>query len=219
MHRAVILFASLACAAASASPLTLQYCVLPVGAGMYRYTFTLTLDDNDATWAPGQNFNWIVFGDRAAGESPLADFEGVNPPPLPWLDDGFNYSSGMHNGPTLLDFGRRNDFYGWEPMALGDARTWEGYSSVNLTQGDLRWSNLVGTGARAELIVATRVACPDPFCAAADFNQDGSVDGQDVEPFYASWEVADPAADVNQDGGVDGSDIETFFKAWEAGGC
>jgi hypothetical protein len=51
----------------------------------------------------------------------------------------------------------------------------------------------------------------------ADFNQDGGVDGSDVESFFQSWETGGVAGDVNQDGGVDGSDIEAFFILWEAG--
>ncbi|MBS0195284.1 MAG: hypothetical protein JSR77_00845 [Planctomycetes bacterium] len=61
--------------------------------------------------------------------------------------------------------------------------------------------------------VVTGAPCP------ADFNQDGGVDGADVESFFAAWENADPSADVNQDGGIDGADVSTFFQAWEAGGC
>jgi uncharacterized membrane protein len=57
-----------------------------------------------------------------------------------------------------------------------------------------------------------------PPCPA-DFNQDGGIDGQDVEAFFTTWESGDAAADVNADGGVDGGDIETFFVFWEAGGC
>ncbi|MBX3409156.1 MAG: hypothetical protein KF859_04650 [Phycisphaeraceae bacterium] len=53
----------------------------------------------------------------------------------------------------------------------------------------------------------------------ADFNQDGGVDGADVEAFFLSWEAGDTPADVNQDGGVDGADVEYFFVQWEAGGC
>jgi hypothetical protein len=53
----------------------------------------------------------------------------------------------------------------------------------------------------------------------ADYNQDGGVDGQDVEAFFLDWEAGDSAADVNQDGGVDGQDVEFFFLQWEAGGC
>lgn len=56
-------------------------------------------------------------------------------------------------------------------------------------------------------------ACP------ADFNNDGGIDGADVEAFFAAWEAGDSSGDVNQDGGIDGGDIGTFFTAWEAGGC
>jgi hypothetical protein len=59
----------------------------------------------------------------------------------------------------------------------------------------------------------TTAPCP------ADFNQDGGVDGGDVDSFFGSWESGSSDADVNQDGGVDGGDISTFFAAWEAGGC
>jgi hypothetical protein len=54
---------------------------------------------------------------------------------------------------------------------------------------------------------------------AADFNQDGGVDGGDVESFFTAWAIAEPTADVNQDGGIDGADVESFFVVWTAGGC
>jgi len=57
-----------------------------------------------------------------------------------------------------------------------------------------------------------------PPCPA-DFNQDGGVDGADVDAFFADWVNATAAADVNQDGGVDGSDVDSFFIAWVNGGC
>ncbi len=53
----------------------------------------------------------------------------------------------------------------------------------------------------------------------ADFNQDGGVDGADVEAFFTAWEAGDAVADVNADGGVDGSDSSDFFDAWETGVC
>lgn len=53
----------------------------------------------------------------------------------------------------------------------------------------------------------------------ADFNQDGGVDGADVEAFFLSWEAGDPASDVNRDGGIDGGDVEFFFGRWETGSC
>ena len=57
-----------------------------------------------------------------------------------------------------------------------------------------------------------------PACAA-DFNQDGGVDGADVSAFFPEWENAGSCADVNLDGGIDGGDIDAFFTAWENGGC
>ncbi|MCX5691549.1 MAG: hypothetical protein NTV94_17450 [Planctomycetota bacterium] len=57
-----------------------------------------------------------------------------------------------------------------------------------------------------------------PPCPA-DYNQDGGVDGQDVDPFFADWENGEMVADVNQDGGIDGQDVQYFFEVWEAGGC
>jgi hypothetical protein len=59
-------------------------------------------------------------------------------------------------------------------------------------------------------------ACPP---CAADFNQDGGVDGADIEGFFAAWESGAGCGDTNLDGGVDGGDIEAFFSVWEAGGC
>jgi len=54
---------------------------------------------------------------------------------------------------------------------------------------------------------------------AADFNQDGGVDGGDIEAFFGAWSNGEACGDVNQDGGVDGGDIESFFSVWQAGGC
>ena len=55
-------------------------------------------------------------------------------------------------------------------------------------------------------------------CCPGDYNQDGGVDGADIETFFLDWETGQAAADVNRDGGVDGADVEGFFARWE-GGC
>ncbi len=60
----------------------------------------------------------------------------------------------------------------------------------------------------------------DATCrCVADFNQDGGVDGGDVEAFFTSWEDGLRDADVNDDGGVDGADVQEFFVDWERGSC
>ncbi len=71
-------------------------------------------------------------------------------------------------------------------------------------------------GATAGGIFAHGPVCP---ACAADFNNDGGVDGGDIEAFFNAWEGGAACGDVNQDGGVDGGDIEAFFHVWENGGC
>jgi hypothetical protein len=53
----------------------------------------------------------------------------------------------------------------------------------------------------------------------ADFNQDGGVDGADIESFFVEWQVGGICGDVNADGGVDGGDVETVLRVWQAGDC
>jgi hypothetical protein len=208
---------ALTAGAAVATPLTLTYSVSDEGGGVYRYEFTLTLDNNDGTWFPGQNFNWITFGDAQETTSPLASFVGELPAPAPFDDEGFSFSGGFHNGPTLLDFGTDNNFIGWVPTAVGETLEWAGTATVDLPQGELLWSNLIGTGVLADFVVATRDGGDDR--CVADFNEDGGIDGADVEAFFLAWEDSESDADVNADGGVDGADVEFFFNAWESGAC
>ncbi len=66
---------------------------------------------------------------------------------------------------------------------------------------------------------ATLGPCDNQPPCPADFNQDGGVDGADVESFFVVWSDGLAQADVNADGGVDGVDVEYFFQRWAAGGC
>ncbi len=50
-----------------------------------------------------------------------------------------------------------------------------------------------------------------------DYNNDGGIDGTDVDAFFFDWERGLPGADVNEDGGIDGSDVDFFFLHWELG--
>lgn len=59
-------------------------------------------------------------------------------------------------------------------------------------------------------------ACPN---CAADYDDNGGVDGGDLAAFFADFEVGATCADVDQNGGVDGGDLGAFFLAFEAGGC
>jgi hypothetical protein len=78
-----------------------------------------------------------------------------------------------------------------------------------------RLANACGT---ATTLPTTLATCQCLECPA-DFNQDGGIDGGDINAFFAAWEAGICDGDVNADGGVDSGDINTFFIAWEAGGC
>jgi subtilisin-like proprotein convertase family protein len=69
-------------------------------------------------------------------------------------------------------------------------------------------------------ILVTLPTCQStcPGCVA-DFNQDGGVDGQDVNAFFEAWESGDICADANSDGGIDGADVGQFYLVWQRGGC
>jgi hypothetical protein len=206
--------------ASVATPLTLEYCVSPRPDGRFDYNFTLTVTDADGTFVPGQSFNWIVFGDSDRNISPLADFVGEDPAPGPWTDDGYNFSTGTHNGPCLIDYGRLLNFPGWTPTHVGQSLTWRGHSAVDLQS--LAWSNILGSGEQARFEPAVRTTtCLNVTqpCAVADFNADGGVDGSDLESFYTVWMSGEPEGDVNLDGGTDGADVEYFITFWMQGGC
>lgn len=64
----------------------------------------------------------------------------------------------------------------------------------------------------------------DPACAAcppcaADFDNNGGVDGGDLAAFFAEFEAGGGCADVDLNGGIDGGDLGAFFALFEAGGC
>jgi len=65
------------------------------------------------------------------------------------------------------------------------------------------------------------VAGPTPPCPVCigDFNNDGGIDGSDVNTFFVAWEAGDECGDVNADGGIDGTDVAFFFERWENGAC
>ncbi len=127
---------------AGTTPLRMDFTVVEIGDGLYDYRFTLTIDNHDESWEPGQSWGWVVFADAQSADSPLPDFVG-DPDDLPigpW--DTYTTSMGYHNGPTLwyvLDE--------WEPAAEGESLSWSGTSSYYTEE--LIFSTLVGSGALA----------------------------------------------------------------------
>lgn len=159
-HAGALAIIGLAGAASAQTPLQLEYAISDAGGGMWQYDFTLLNLNLDGSWVAGQNFDWITFGDVNGGTSTLDDFVGDlgSLAGTPWADEGFSYSGGGHNGPTLLDF--NNGLIGWIPGSVGDSVSWSGTSSHYLGQGDLLWSNLVGSGNHADFAVGILVPAP-----------------------------------------------------------
>lgn len=140
---------------ANATPLSLSYDISTISNNTYLYQFKLVNDNHDNSWSIGQDFDWITFGDAQIGQiSPLTDFVGDLNSLVggPYQSNGFTFSSGGHNGPTLLGAFPYN---GWQPSSIGDYITWSGTSKTFLGQGQLLWSNLLGNGVSANFETAT----------------------------------------------------------------
>lgn len=201
-------------ARAGGSPLNLYYEVVDFSGGEYTYEFTLTLDDSDLTWFPGQRFEWIIFGDQLFGPSPLTDFVG-NPGSLPIGPfTGYSISTGQHNGPTLAPVSLP-----WIPSAPGVSLVWSGTSTADLLPGQLLFSCLGGSGELPNLQVAIRLY-PSITFRRGDINQDGLADVSDVIFLVtalfiplAPQPLCDSSADVNDDGAIDVSDAVTLLAA------
>ena len=111
------------------------------------------------------------------------------------------------------------------PGLVTDVQAWLDHASSNFgwcliaPEGEFGTAKRFDSGNNA--LASVRPTLVIEFTPAAvcvgDYNQDGGVDGSDVEAFFADWENGNGAADLNQDGGVDGADVEFFFAAWEAG--
>jgi hypothetical protein len=136
---------------ALAYPLQLQYSITNLDAGQYRYDFKLSVDGTDGSWKPGQQFDWIVFGDRQgsygapSGFCPVDCWTSKIIPNITGLDEGFtgNTSGGGHQGP-MLSYGPSGPVLpGWQPADAGAFTDWSYLSDIYLPQGQLYFSALV----------------------------------------------------------------------------
>ncbi len=92
------------------------------------------------------------------------------------------------------------------PGAFGQVSSWTGGGSTGAYLINLTGACFPGGGGG---------------CApcAADYDQSGGVDGDDIAAFFADWQAGAACGDVDGSGGVDGDDIGFFFERWQAGGC
>ncbi len=194
----------------ASSPISLTYKVTPLADGRFHYRFTLELTNQDHSWAHGQSFGWLVFGDGAGQPSPLADFEGDISSLVwgPWAR--FHETAGYNNGPSL---GRVRDM--WRPYAVGESISWEGTSRADQRGGELRWSFLITEGRAGPIELESARLVTD--CGPADVNHDGYLDGVDFELFTLMYNASDPDADLDHDGFVTPNDWEAYLNAFAAG--
>lgn len=92
--------------------------------------------------------------------------------------------------------------------------------SIRLSPG-IAYIIRVGGAGNASGSFSLNISCeanPCPACAA-DYDQNGGVDGADVSSFFDEWSQGLPCADIDESGGIDGADVDTFFLLWSAGGC
>ncbi|MFZ4574545.1 MAG: GC-type dockerin domain-anchored protein [Phycisphaerales bacterium] len=104
-------------------------------------------------------------------------------------------------------------------LLVGDDQTPWRVESDSDPLGNVRLPS-INIGCDSGVVICSEVRLQirsSPICRA-DFNHDGSVDGDDTIAYFAAWEANDPAADFNADGGVDGDDVIAFFGRWD-GGC
>lgn len=162
IHRLLAAIAASYAAAAAATPLAMSYSIADAGPGSYLYSFTLTLDNHDGTWTPGDNYNWIVFGDDPVGPTPLTDYVATSNLVGPFFANYVTF--GAHVGPTLIAFDPDVYQAGWIPAGVGDTLNWSGTSSAYLGQGELLFSNVMGKDFHhlANFEVATLQAIPEP---------------------------------------------------------
>ncbi len=142
-------------------------------------------------------------------------------PSVPWATPGGDFADA---GPTFVVAGVGS--YSFSHAALaGDVQAWlDGASNFGwiIVGNESAPGSSMRFGSRENIDPASRTTLtidftpPAPACIG-DYNQDGGIDGSDVQAFFTDWEAGLDVADVNQDGGVDGGDTQFFFEHWEAG--
>ena len=143
-------------------------------------------------------------GANLAGTYTFVDFAPLNMAQAATAAGGLDLGSSLIKPFETLSVFDGNDFEGTWTLSISD--------NAGIDVGTIDTFS-IGSGFRNSNCAP---ACP---VCAADFNQDGGVDGADIESFFMAWESGGSCGDTNLDGGVDGGDIEAFFLVWENGGC
>ncbi|MBX3410985.1 MAG: hypothetical protein KF859_14010 [Phycisphaeraceae bacterium] len=167
-------------------------------AGNYRQTATGELNVTLAGLAEGTGYDRLVVTNQAFLAGELSVY--VHPD----FALGYNQVFDILTSNSVLS----GQFHELENGALVGT-----YNGVDLFIRYAEVEGPAGNGGVVRLYTNSCSRCP------ADYNQDGGIDGADVQAFFADWEQGLPCSDVNEDGGIDGSDVQFFFGVWENGGC
>jgi choice-of-anchor C domain-containing protein len=151
----------------------------------------------------------VTIASLITGESPLAMRWQVEDASAPggWRD--------LSEGPFALDGVDWGVASGVDDATL----TVTPDPSGSFARPQIRLRTRVANDCQSIVTLPTTLSVCQCLDCPADYNQDGGVDGGDIDVFFAAWESGGCDGDVNADGGVDSGDVEHFFASWEAGGC
>jgi hypothetical protein len=170
--------------------------------GCFCSPFNATGCFQDFPAQPGQNWEgkvWVATrsGDRISGEN----FAILN---IEFRDAGNNLisfaSAPAADANTTPDVWSQVVVSGVAPAGTVTARLVPLHIQPAFAGGAVWWDD-------AEFAQVDAPGC------AADWNNDGGIDGDDVIQFFAEWDAND--ADYNGDGGTDGDDVIAFFADWD----
>jgi hypothetical protein len=184
--------------------------------GLHRFGTNVATRYDPATQGPIGSLNFRIdhrlisgFGDGQAVQFAIKQGQVTYIGPYHTTGSSGQWGQSIDTGLTAADFSRLDGAPGNPDLSASGVPIRFGFVTSNSSVGNPYSITVDYDNFRVEVFPP----CP------ADFNQDGGIDGADVDAFFSAWENADAAADVNADGGIDGTDVQTFFAVWEAGGC
>lgn len=103
------------------------------------------------------------------------------------------------------------------PAARVRRRSQRAFPAMERSLSERRWLRVFAP--RGWVAVIPRTDGPLCPACAADYDDNGGVDGGDLAAFFVDFEFGVLCADVDANGGVDGGDLAYFFLVFEQGGC
>ncbi len=175
--------------------------------------------------------DYDVDGGKTTVKSPVYDLSTLNDPWLGvWVwysndkgadpnNDTFRIDFSSNGGSTWTNaktLGPADEFTsgGWfyHEFRIADTVTPNSSFRARFVAEDAASGSIV-EGAVDELMIFD-YNCND---CIADFNNDGSVNTQDVLAFLNAWNAGDSSADINGDGDINTQDVLAFLNLWNAG--